>query len=91
MRSILALSVLISLCGFANAATVHHGDRRHAVLRPHHHRYPSGRASGFAYAPRPQHSQSTSSCDQPEAYYGACQGYAPGEKQQFLDSVRSPY
>jgi uncharacterized protein DUF3551 len=23
-----------------------------------------------------------------EAYYGACQGYAPGEKQRFLDSVR---
>ncbi|WP_256807122.1 DUF3551 domain-containing protein [Bradyrhizobium sp. Bra64] len=23
-----------------------------------------------------------------EAYYGACQGYAPGEKERFLESVR---
>lgn len=90
MRSILALSVLISLCGFANAATVHHGHRPHAVLRPHHHMYPSGRASGFAYAPR-QHHRAADPCDRPEAYFGACQGYAPGEKEQFLDSVLSPY
>lgn len=90
MRSILALSVLISLCGDANAATVHHGPRRHAVLRPHQHMYPSGRASGFAYAPR-QHYRSADPCDKPEAYFGACQSYAPGEKEQFLDSVLSPY
>jgi hypothetical protein len=90
MRSILAVSVLISLCGIANAATVHHGHRRHAVLRPHQHMYPSGRASGFAYAPR-QHYRSADPCDKSEAYYGACQGYAPGEKERFLESVLSPY
>jgi hypothetical protein len=90
MRSILALSVLISLCGFANAATGPQGHRRHAVLRPHHHMYPSNRASGFAYVPR-QHYRSADPCDRPEAYFGACQGYAPGEKEQFLDSVLSPY
>jgi hypothetical protein len=90
MRSILALSVLISLCGVASAATVHHGYHRDAVLRPHHHMYPPGRASGFADAPR-QHYRSANPCDKPEPYYGACQGYAPGEKEQFLDSVLNPY
>lgn len=90
MRSILALSVLISLCGVANAAAVHHGHRRHAVLRPHHHMYPSGRASGFAYAPRQYRSAPYYQGDS-EPYYGASQGYAPGEKEQFLNSVLSPY
>lgn len=90
MRSMLALSVLIGLCGIANAATVHHGHRRDAVLRSHHHMDPSGRASGFAQAPR-QHDRSADPCDKPEAYFGACQGYAPGEKEQFLNSVLSPY
>lgn len=83
MRSILALSVLLSLCGIANAASVHHGHHRHAAARPHHHMY----RSGFAYAPR----QYSNPCDRPEPYYGACQGYAPGEKQQFLESVLNPY
>ena len=80
MRSILALSLLIALCGAANAAPVHH---------PHRHTAP---ASSFAYAPpRPlTESRSTSSCDQPEAYYGACQGYAPGEKERFLGSLHGP-
>ncbi|MDN3277785.1 hypothetical protein QWJ07_26210 [Frankia sp. RB7] len=90
MRSILAMSVLISLCGFANAATVHDGHRRHAVVRPHHHMDSSGRVSGFAYAPR-QHGRSAKPCDKPEAYYGSCQGYAPGEKEEFIGSVLSPY
>jgi hypothetical protein len=40
MRYILALGLLVTLCGSANAATVHH--QRHANVRP---------ASGFAYAP----------------------------------------
>ncbi len=77
MRSILALSLLITLCGSANAATVHHSHRRHA----------SDPASGFAYAP-------PGSPNDYEPYYGASQGYAPGEKEQFLDTVRgynSPY
>ena len=34
MRSILALSLLITLCGSANAATVHHAHRRHAIMTP---------------------------------------------------------
>ncbi|WP_234681925.1 hypothetical protein [Bradyrhizobium monzae] len=90
MRSILALSVLISLCGFANAATVNHGHRRHAVLHPHH-MYPSGRASGFAYAPRQHYRSAPYYQGYSEPYYGASQGYAPGEKERFLESVLSPY
>ena len=90
MRSILALSVLISLCGVANAASVHHGHHRHAVVRPHHHMYQSGRVDGYAYAPR-RYYRAANPCDRPEPYYGACQGYAPGEKQQFLESVLNPY
>ena len=80
MRSILALSLLIALSGVANAAPVHH---RHTAP-----------ASSFAYAPPPrqqlQDRSGTSDCDKPEAYYGACQGYAPGEKERFLNSVHSP-
>jgi hypothetical protein len=79
MRSILALSLLISLCGVANAAPVHH---RHTAP-----------ASSFAYAPpRPplQDRSGTPDCDKPEPYFGACQGYAPGEKERFLHSVFSP-
>lgn len=91
MRSILALSVLISLCGVANAATVHHAHRRHAVLRPHHHMYQSARASGFAYAPRQHYRSAPYYQGYGEPYYGASQGYAPGEKEQFLNSVLNPY
>ncbi|MBR0712922.1 DUF3551 domain-containing protein [Bradyrhizobium liaoningense] len=40
-------------------------------------------------APKPPVRNRTSPCDQGrEAYYGACQGYAPGEKEEFLRSVR---
>ncbi|MDH6261545.1 hypothetical protein M2427_005494 [Bradyrhizobium sp. BR13661] len=90
MRSILALSVLITLSGVANAASEHHGHHRHGAARPHYHVYPSGRTSGFAHAPR-QYDRSANPCNRPEPYFGACQGYAPGEKEQFLDSVLSPY
>jgi hypothetical protein len=97
MRSILALGVLITLYGFANAATVHHAHlhhahRRHAIIRPHDGMFASGPASGFAYAspqppfhyrPAPYHGFN-------EPYYGASQGYAPGEKERFLGSVFSP-
>jgi len=85
MRSILALSFLISLCAVANAASVHHGHHRHAVVRPHHHMYP-----GFAYAPR-QYYRPGYYRGYGEPYYGASQGYAPGEKEQFLESVLNPY
>lgn len=91
MRSILALSVLISLCGVASAATMHHGHRRHVALRPHYHMYSSGPASGFAYAPRPYYRSAPYYQGYREPYYGASQGYAPGEKEQFLESVLNPY
>ena len=89
MRSILALSLLITLCGSANAATVHHAHRRHAVAQSQHD-FASDPASGFAYAPPgpPIHYRAAPYNDYNEPYYGASQGYAPGEKEQFLDSVR---
>jgi hypothetical protein len=87
MRSILALSLLITLCGSANAATVHHAHRRHVLNQG---MIASDPASGFAYAqPGPQiRYRAAPYNDYNEPYYGASQGYAPGEKEQFLDSVR---
>lgn len=41
-----------------------------------------------AQAKPPIHSRGSSCSQGKEAYYGACQGYAPGEKEQFLQSVR---
>ena len=88
MRSILALSLLIALCGAANAATVHH-THQHAVV--HSRQSVPRSASSFAYAPSESPGQFRStSCSQPEPYYGACQGYAPGEKERFLGSVFTP-
>jgi hypothetical protein len=75
MRSLLALSVLITLCDFANAATVHNAHRRHAVVRPNY--APPGPLIQHRAAPRYN-----------EPYFGASEGYVPGEKQQFIDSVR---
>lgn len=88
MRSILALSFLIALSGIANAASLHH-THRHAAVRTD--QGATNPASSFAYTPAQPPAQfgSTSSCDH-EAYYGACQGYAPGEKQQFLGSLHGP-
>ena len=90
MRSILALSVLITLCGSANAATVHHAHRRHAIVGPNQGMIASDPASGFAYAPAgPQiHYRTAPYNDYDGAYPGASQGYAPGEKERFLESVR---
>jgi hypothetical protein len=89
MRSILALSLLVTLCGSANAATVHHAHRRHAIL-PLRGMIASDPASGFAYAPPgpPIHYRAAPYNEYNEPYFGASQGYAPGEKEQFLDSVR---
>lgn len=90
MRSILALSLLITVATSANAATVHHAHRPHVVVRPDRGIEVSDPASGFGYAPfgppiqyrlAPDHGYN-------EPYYGASQGYAPGEKEQFLNSVR---
>ena len=80
MRSILALSLLITLCGAANAATVHHAHRQH--VRPNQGMI-SDPASGFAYSP-----PSIRSAPDDEPYLGASQGYAPGEYNRFLNSVR---
>ncbi len=92
MRSILALSLLIAMCGVANAAPAHH-THRHAVVRSNQGTFAPGSASSFAYAPSslPLRDRSgTPDCDKPEPYFGACQGYAPGEKERFLSSVFSP-
>ena len=85
MRSILALSLLVALAASANAATVHRAHRPHAVVRPD--RDP---ASGFAYAPSGPPIQFRPAPDRGygEPYDGASQGYAPGERERFLDSVR---
>jgi hypothetical protein len=91
MRLILALSLLVTLCGSANAAAVHHV-HRHAVVAPNQGEIASDTASGFAYAaPRPPiYYRSAPYNAFNEPYYGASQGYAPGEKERFLGSVRSP-
>ena len=90
MRSILALSLLITLCGSVNAATVHHAHRRHANVLPDQGMIRSDPASGFAYAPSgpPMQYRPAPYGDYNEPYPGASQGYAPGERERFLDSVR---
>lgn len=84
MRSILALSLLITLCGSANAATVHHAHRGH--VRLNQGMVVSDPASSFDYMP------SGPSIDYRSApyndYNGAYPGYSPGEHERFLDSVR---
>lgn len=84
MRIILASSLLIALVGSANAATVHPVHRHHAIVRPDQGRGVSDPASAFGYAP----SGPAPYGQRYEAYPGASQGYAPGEQEQFLDSVR---
>jgi hypothetical protein len=89
MRLALALSLLITLCGFANAATMHHAHRQ-AIVRPNQGMIASDLVSGFAYAPPgpPIHNQPAPYDDYAEPYPGASQGYAPGERERFLDGVR---
>lgn len=88
MRSILALGLLIILCGAANAETLYHAHRRHAVVAPNQRIILSDPASGFAYAPSGPPIRERSYYDENEPYLGASQGYAPGEYSRFLDSVR---
>jgi len=90
MRSILALSLLITLCGSASAATVHHARRGHAIVRPNQGMIAPDPASGFAYAPAgsPMQYRPAPYNEYNEPYLGASQGYAPGEYNRFLDSVR---
>ena len=93
MRAILALSLLITLCGSAYAATAHHPHRRHAVVHSHHGMIAREPAWGFATVrPRPPiYSRPAPYNSFNEPYFGASQGYAPGEKQRFLESVLNPY
>lgn len=90
MRSILTLSLLITLCAAANAATVHHAHRRHAVVGSNQGTITSNPPSGFAYVPSgpPIEYRRAPHNEYNEPYPGASQGYAPGEREQFLDSVR---
>ena len=83
MRAILALSLLITLTAAADAATVRH--RRHAVVSPNQG-YSEGVRSGFAYTPA---GPAAPYSGYNEPYFGDSQGYAPGEKERFLGSVRS--
>jgi len=87
MRPILAVSLLIILCGSANAATVHHAHRQHAIVRGMDASDP---ASSFAYEPPgpPIQYRSAPYNSYNELHSGAFQGYAPGEREEFLDSVR---
>jgi hypothetical protein len=91
MRPILTLSFLIALCGSVNATTAHHA-HRDAVVRPNRGMIVPKLTSGFAYAPpRPLiYSRPAPYNGYNEPYYGASQGYAPGEKERFLHSVFSP-
>ncbi|SFJ12399.1 hypothetical protein [Bradyrhizobium sp. cf659] len=91
MRFILALSLLIPLYGVANAEPVHHS-HRHAVVRSHQGVFAPSSASSFAYVPpRPATEyRSAPSYGDNEPYFGASQGYAPGEKERFLHSLFGP-
>jgi hypothetical protein len=91
MRFILALSLLITFGGVADAAQVHHAHRRHAIVHSGQGMIPSGPASSFAYAPPPPaHHGAAVYPGATEPYFGASQGYAPGEKERFLGSLFSP-
>jgi hypothetical protein len=68
MRSFLALGLLITLCASASAATVHHSEPRHVIVRPS-----QGYADpGWAYAaPRPPvHYDDTPSYNDPSKFGG---------------------
>jgi hypothetical protein len=78
MRSILVLSLLISLCGSADAASGRHARRAHAAVHPYQGMVFPDPTSSYAHAP----------AGAAEPYLGASQGYAPGERERFIDSVR---
>jgi hypothetical protein len=87
MRMILASSLLIALASTANAATVHHTHRQHAIVRPD--RGASDPASAFGYVPSGTAIYPRSApYGENGMYPGGSQGYAPGEREQFIDSVR---
>lgn len=90
MRFILALGLLITFGGVANAAQVHHAHRRHAIVHSNPGMSASGPASSFAYVPPPTQYGAAPYPGSSEPYFGASQGYAPGEKDRFLHSLFSP-
>lgn len=60
-----------------------------APARKKNQRYRGQVGSASPASPKPPIHNRAGPCSQgKEAYYGACQGYAPGEKEQFLQSVR---
>ena len=89
MRMILASSLLIALAGSANAAPTHHTHRQHVIVRPDQGGGASDPASAFGYAPSgPAIYPRSGPSGEIEMYPRDSQGYAPGEREQFLDSVR---
>ena len=86
MRIILASSLLIALAGSANAATVHHAHRHHVIQGGG----ASDPASAFGYVPSgpAMYRRAAPYGGNTEMYPVDPQGYAPGEREQFLDSVR---
>ncbi|WP_426419942.1 hypothetical protein [Bradyrhizobium genosp. A] len=90
MRIILASGLLIALAGSANAATVHHAHRHHVIVRPDQGGAASDPASAFGYAPSGPaiYRRAAPYGENNDLYPGASQGYAPGEREQFIDSVR---
>jgi len=69
---------------------MYHAHRRHAIVHPTQGLISSDPVSAFAYEPPgpPIHYQRAPYNDYNEPYPGASQGYAPGEREQFLNSVR---
>ena len=85
MRFILILSLLVTFYVSASAATAHQ-QRRHAIVRHHHGMiYPPHRGAVIYSRRAPFYNGYN------EPYFGASQGYAPGEKERFLESVMNPY
>ncbi|MGJ4952075.1 hypothetical protein [Bradyrhizobium sp. HKCCYLS20291] len=90
--SILALSLLLGLSAAADAAPVRHSHQRHALVQHHHGPLGAAPAWGSAYAASrpPMAYQPAPNGGFDEPYFGASQGYAPGEKEQFLHSLWGP-
>ena len=74
MRSVLAWSLLITLCAPATAATATHAHRQHAVVRSTHG-LTVGPVSGWAYSPRSPVYQPAPYDDQPELGHNPYAGW----------------
>jgi hypothetical protein len=80
-----AIYTLTILIGTFCVADAHWWSRHHAHWHMHHHRHVVRIA-----APMPMTRPSFLwSMPPSEAYYGASQGYLPGEKEAFIRSVQS--